>query len=57
VQVTAQASGPLLSGLLRDRTGDYVTSLTCFAGLSLVGALAALLIRAPQPPRRTTSDR
>lgn len=53
VQVTAQASGPLLSGVLRDRTGDYVTSLTCFAALAFVGALVALLIRAPRPPRHT----
>jgi hypothetical protein len=52
VQVTAQASGPLLSGLLRDRTGDYVASLTCFAVLAFVGAAVALLIRAPRPPRR-----
>ncbi len=52
VQVSAQASGPLLSGLLRDRTGDYVASLSCFAVLSVVGVLVALLIRAPRPPRR-----
>jgi OFA family oxalate/formate antiporter-like MFS transporter len=52
VQVTAQASGPLLSGLLRDRTGDYVASLTFFAVLAVVGTLVALLIRAPRPPRR-----
>ena len=31
VQVTAQASGPLLSGVLRDLTGDYTASLVCFA--------------------------
>ena len=54
VQVTAQASGPLLSGLLRDRTGDYVASLTCFAVLAFVGAAVALLIRAPRPPRPAT---
>ena len=35
VQVTAQASGPLLSGLLRDLYGTYVPSLTCFAALVL----------------------
>jgi sugar phosphate permease len=46
-QVTAQASGPLLSGLLRDETGNYAASLACFAGLSLVGALVALATRAP----------
>jgi MFS family permease len=50
VQVTAQASGPLLSGLLRDWTGDYVASLACFAALSFTGALVALLARAPAPP-------
>jgi sugar phosphate permease len=51
VQVTAQASGPLISGLLRDLTGDYVASLLCFAALSFLGALLALLARAPKPPR------
>jgi cyanate permease len=51
VQVTAQASGPLLSGVLRDATGDYVASLLCFAALSFAGALIGLLARAPMPPR------
>lgn len=50
VQVTAQASGPLLSGLLRDFTGNYIASLLCFAALSLVGVFFALLARAPDPP-------
>jgi sugar phosphate permease len=49
VQVTAQASGPLISGLLRDLTGDYVASLATFAGLSFLGAMLALLARAPAP--------
>jgi MFS family permease len=52
VQVTAQAMGPLVSGLLRDWSGDYLASLTCFALLSAIGALAALLIKAPVFPRR-----
>jgi MFS transporter, OFA family, oxalate/formate antiporter len=51
VQVTAQASGPLLSGVLRDLTGDYTASLACFAALSFLGTLLALLARAPRPPR------
>jgi MFS family permease len=51
VQVTAQASGPLISGVLRDATGNYVASLTFFAALSFVGALVGLLARAPRPPR------
>ena len=48
VQVLAQASGPLLSGVLRDWSGSYAPSLWCFAtlsGLSVVSALLAL------PPR------
>ena len=55
VQVTAQASGPLLSGFLRDTTGDYVTSLVSFAILSFLGVAVALLARAPRPPTRPTA--
>jgi sugar phosphate permease len=47
IQVSAQATGPLASGLLRDWTGDYTASLITFAALSAIGALAALLIRPP----------
>ena len=53
IQVTAQAIGPLLSGVLRDWTGSYVAShatFTSFAGLAI---LVALLIRAPKQPHRT----
>ena len=49
VQVTAQAAGPLLSGYLRDRTGDYTASLACFAALSGLAVLVALLARPPRP--------
>jgi sugar phosphate permease len=48
VQVLAQASGPLLSGLLRDRSGSYDLSLRCFAVLSCLSVAAALLARAPR---------
>ena len=34
VQVLAQASGPLLSGILRDWSGSYELSLQCFVVLS-----------------------
>jgi MFS family permease len=57
VQVTAQAAGPLLSGLLRDAYGTYVASLTCFAGLSLLSVLAALLVHPPRPPPRAFPSR
>ena len=46
-QVLAQASGPLLSGVLRDATGGYETSLACFAVLSGLSMLAALLATPP----------
>jgi MFS family permease len=50
LQVTAQAAGPLLSGLLRDASGSYVLSLTAFAALSFFAALIALLVRPPRAP-------
>jgi len=53
IQVVAQATGPLVSGILRDQTGDYVLSLWTFTGLSLAAVFAALLARAP----RASDDR
>lgn len=47
IQVLAQASGPLLSGVLRDWSGSYTDSLECFAALGLLSAAVALLARAP----------
>jgi MFS transporter, OFA family, oxalate/formate antiporter len=47
VQVLAQASGPLLSGILRDWSGDYALSLQCFVALSCLSIVAALLARQP----------
>jgi OFA family oxalate/formate antiporter-like MFS transporter len=46
VQVGAQAAGPVLSGVLRDTTGNYDASLLTFATLGFAG-LAAALIAAP----------
>jgi sugar phosphate permease len=51
VQVMAQASGPLLSGVLRDLTGTYFASLVSFGTLAFLGAACALLARPPKPPR------
>jgi cyanate permease len=47
-QVLAQAAGPLVSGALHDMTGNYERSLQCFAALSCLGVLAALMARRPQ---------
>jgi MFS family permease len=51
MQVTAQASGPLISGTLRDLTGTYVVPFACFAALAALSAVLALFARAPKPPR------
>lgn len=52
-QVLAQAAGPLLSGALRDWTGDYRLSLECFAVLACLSVPAALAAARPRmrPPR------
>jgi OFA family oxalate/formate antiporter-like MFS transporter len=47
LQVLAQAVGPLLSGALRDWTGNYVDSLMVFAILAALAAIAALAARRP----------
>jgi sugar phosphate permease len=49
MQVTAQAAGPLISGVLRDLTGDYIASLAAFAGISFLAFALALFTRAPRP--------
>jgi MFS transporter, OFA family, oxalate/formate antiporter len=46
-QVLAQAAGPLLSGALHDWTGSYLRSLQCFAVLSGLSVLAALMAQRP----------
>ena len=48
IQVVGQAVGPLVSGILRDQTGDYALSLWTFTGLSLAAVIAATLARAPR---------
>lgn len=47
IQVTAQASGPLLSGLLRDATGTYRSSLLLFACLGIAAMVPAWLVKPP----------
>ena len=46
-QVLAQAAGPLLSGILRDVTGDYQLALGCFVALSALSMFAALAAKVP----------
>jgi len=47
-QVLAQAAGPLISGGLRDWTGNYQESLNVFAGLGLLSIAAALAAWSPR---------
>lgn len=51
VQVLAQATGPLLSGVLRDATGTYDLSLAVCATLAGLSIGAAALAKAPVFPR------
>ena len=47
LQVLAQAAGPLLSGALRDWTGNYTWSLLVFGVLAALAVVAALAARRP----------
>ncbi|MBV8776752.1 MAG: MFS transporter [Alphaproteobacteria bacterium] len=51
-QVVAQAIGPMVSGVLRDATGDYRLSLVVFAALGALSIAAAL---GASRPRRAAS--
>ena len=48
LQVLAQAIGPVLSGVLRDSSGDYVRSLVVFGALSALAVMAALVAKRPR---------
>jgi len=47
-QVIAQAVGPLLSGVLRDNTGNYQLSFAVFAALGGLSVIAALGAKRPR---------
>jgi MFS family permease len=49
LQVAAQAVGPLLSGALRDWSGNYTWSLTVFGAFAAAAAVVALAARRPVP--------
>jgi MFS transporter, OFA family, oxalate/formate antiporter len=51
LQVLAQATGPLLSGVLRDGTGNYTVSLLAFGVLASLAAAAALAAQRPRASR------
>lgn len=47
IQVMAQASGPLISGVLRDVTGSYSTGLYVYVGFATAAFVVALFLRRP----------
>jgi cyanate permease len=47
-QVTGQALGPSLAGVLFDASGDYHLALGSFAGMAVLAAVVALLARVPR---------
>lgn len=46
-QVAGQAAGPVMSGVLRDWTGDYAASLATFAGLAVAAGVMAVFAKPP----------
>jgi len=48
LQVTAQAAGPLASGMLRDWSGTYTDSLLLFGTLATLAVMAALMAQRPR---------
>jgi cyanate permease len=52
VQLLGQALGPVLSGVLFDRTGRYEHAFLGLAGLVLLGSLLVLSAVPPQQPDR-----
>jgi cyanate permease len=47
LQVVAQAAGPIVSGVLRDASGNYAESLILFGVLAALASVAALVARRP----------
>lgn len=46
-------SGPIIAGVVYDRTGSYQLGFDILAGIALVGSVFFVLARKPAPPRRT----
>jgi MFS family permease len=44
-----QVSGPLIAGVLADRTGSYESGFTILAGLAAFGSVFFILATKPQP--------
>ena len=52
IQLLGQALGPVLSGVLFDRTGRYEYAFLGLAGVVLLGSLLVLIVVPPHQPDR-----
>ena len=50
VVMLGMIAGPLVAGILADRTGSYVMGFTVLAVLAALGSIFFLLARRPTPP-------
>jgi sugar phosphate permease len=53
VVMLGMMGGPLVAGILADRTGSYVIGFQVLAGLAAFGSIFFVLATPPPPPRRT----
>ena len=53
VVMLGMMGGPLVAGIIADRTGSYVTGFQVLSALALSGSIFFALAAPPRPPRRT----
>lgn len=56
VVTLGMTAGPILAGVLADRTGNYEAGFTILATLSALGSLFFIFATRPQPPLRPTEE-
>jgi len=52
VLMVGMMGGPLVAGIIADRTGSYVPGFQILAGLAALGSVFFVLATPPGPPRR-----
>ena len=52
VVMLGMMGGPIIAGVLADRTGSYVAGFQILAGLAALGSVFFVLATPPRPPRR-----
>jgi MFS family permease len=55
IMMMGMMSGPLLAGVLADRTGGYEVGFTVLGALAAVGSIFFILATKPSPPARRRS--